>query len=83
MVTRRVPLMMEQAFRWYEDSEEPLWHAVDEHEILSWWLRESAPTSEPGSFAQSYPALAPYYPFANPAHMANWLHESYFNYWWP
>lgn len=73
----------DEVYRWYEETEDPLWLDVVNQHLLSWWLRESVHDKQPNWFVEGYPTLAPYYPFANldVAHMDPTL--QYYGYWWP
>ncbi|GMA60518.1 hypothetical protein NZD89_12935 [Alicyclobacillus fastidiosus] len=69
-------------YLWYEESEDPLWVTIPNENVLSWWLRESEPSSAPGWFTKAYPALAPYYP-TNALGGAIDPVAQYQGYWWP
>lgn len=71
---------VEDMYRWYEDTEEPLWHFIHD-EVLSWWLRDEINRkNEYHWFVEGYPLLAPYYP-SLPA--TDDPMSAYMGYWWP
>ncbi|WAH38909.1 hypothetical protein [Alicyclobacillus dauci] len=69
-------------YRWYEESEEPLWLTVANSHVLSWWLRENLAQHE-NWFTKGYPTLAPYYPIGSPNQGEIDPMAQYMSYWWP
>lgn len=71
---------IEDLYRWYEDTEEPLWQVMHEH-VLSWWLRDPLSREhEYNWFVEGYPLLAPYYPSLSASDDPL---APYMGYWWP
>lgn len=70
-----------QLYRWYEETEEPLWQHVVDEQVLSWWLRNNwAEEGKQNWFVAGYPLLAPYY--ANPSLSGDPM-APFTGYWWP
>ncbi|MFB5191877.1 hypothetical protein [Alicyclobacillus fastidiosus] len=69
-------------YLWYEKLEDPLWVSIPHENVLSWWLRESGPSSASEWFTKAYPTLAPYYPTDAAGGTFDPVAQ-YLGYWWP